>query len=74
LYRGPGHPGDKQLAKVWLHQCDKTDEHENTAVGIGDSISLRIEIIDQALSGKEGSFANILDRIRMARSAGSGQA
>jgi hypothetical protein len=59
LYRGPGFRGDKRPAKVGCRQCDKKAACGNSAVGIWDSISLRIEIIDQALSSKEGSFENI---------------
>jgi hypothetical protein len=66
LYGGPGCRVDKDPAKVGCRQCDKNAACEtNTAAGIWDSISLRIEIIDQALSGKEGSFANILERMRL---------
>lgn len=45
------------------HRFDKSAACGNTAVGIWDSISLRIEIIDQGLSSKEGAFANILERM-----------
>jgi hypothetical protein len=46
---------------VGCRQCDKNSARGNTAVGMWDSISLRIEIIDQALTSKEGSFAKILE-------------
>jgi hypothetical protein len=65
LYQDPGYCGDGDPAKVRCHQFDKNSACEDTAVGIWDNISLRIEIIEQALTSKEGSFANILDRIRI---------
>jgi hypothetical protein len=59
LYRVPGHRSDEEPAGAGCRQRDKNSASENTAVGIWDSSSLRIEIIEQASTGKEGSFANI---------------